>query len=212
MVLPATLTAQRERLPTLLLISGFTAVFVGYLSVWLPGPGVGLQFLGVELGEWVKFLGVGPNRDWFYAPPITLALMLIIWTTTWGNGRWQTWAMRGLAVAISFLAFPAIEDIVGPAREQYTGRVYQIFFVLLLALLSGLAGNRLAKQWPYLPWLLLAIVGVVGAIGPTWMYWQIFPYVSQLVGVPVGIGWGVWLNGLGHGVVTAVALWQLREM
>jgi hypothetical protein len=211
MVLPTTLTTQRERLPTLLLIGGLTAVFVGYLSVWLPGPGVGLQFLGVELGEWVKFLGVGPNRDWFYAPPITLALTLIFWTMTWPNGRWQTWVVRGLAVVISFLAFPALEDVMSLAREQYTGRIYQILLVFLLALLSGLAGKDLTVRWPGLPWLMMAVVGLVGAVGPTWMYWQIFPFVSRIVGLPVGIGWGVWLNGLGHGLVTAVTLWQLRE-
>ena len=40
-----------------LLLLGFTAVFIGYLSVWLPGPAAGLSFLGVELGEWIKFMG-----------------------------------------------------------------------------------------------------------------------------------------------------------
>ena len=194
---------------SLLLISGLTAVFVGYLSVWLRGPGVGLQFLGVELGEWVKFLGVGQNRDLFYLPPITLGLMLAVWTMGWPNGRWQTWAVRGLAVLVSLLAFPALEDLLGAAREQYTGRVYLIGLVLAVALLSGLVGPALAGQRPWLPWLLLALLGLAGAIAPTWMYGQIAPYVSGVIGMPVGIGWGVGLNLGGHLLVTAVAFWQL---
>ncbi|MBK7179447.1 MAG: hypothetical protein IPH82_20095 [Chloroflexi bacterium] len=46
---------RNPHLPAALIALGLTAVFVGYLAVWLPGPAVGLQFLGVELGEWVKF-------------------------------------------------------------------------------------------------------------------------------------------------------------
>jgi hypothetical protein len=198
--------------PSLLLILGLTAVFVGYLSVWLPGPGVGLQFLGVELGEWVKFLGVGARRDWFYAPPITLGLMLALWTMMWPNGRWQTWAARGVAVLISLLAFPALEDLLGEARAQYMTRIYLIGLVMVVALLSGPVGNRLAGRWPRLPWLLLAAVGLVGAIGPLWMYGQIRPYVSQIIGLSVGTGWGVWLNVGGHLLVTAVALWQAMRI
>ncbi|MBK8984871.1 MAG: hypothetical protein IPM39_02130 [Chloroflexi bacterium] len=196
--------------PSFLVMLGLTAVFVGYLSVWLPGPAVGLQFLGVELGEWVKFLGVGQKRNLFYLPPITLGLMLALWTMSWPNGRWQTWAARGLAVLVSLLAFPAIEDVfvLGAAREQYTGRIYLIGLVLAVALFSGLAGPLAARR-PWLPWLLLAFVGLVGAIAPTWMVGQVAPYVSQVIGLPVGVGWGVWLNGVGHGLVTAVALWQL---
>lgn len=194
------------------LVAGLTAVFVGYLSVWLPGPGVGLQFLGVELGEWVKFLGVGPNRDLFYLPPITLGLLLVVLTMDWPNGRWQTWAMRGLGVAVSVLAFPALEDILGVARQEYTGRIYLIGLVLAAALFSGLVGPLLARRWPWLPYLLLALLGLLGAIGPTWLYWQVAPYVAGLVGQPIGVGWGVWLNLVGHGLVTAVSLWWLFRL
>ncbi|MBK7918930.1 MAG: hypothetical protein IPJ94_22245 [Chloroflexi bacterium] len=200
---------RNPQLPTALIALGLTAVFVGYLAVWLPGPAVGLQFLGVELGEWVKFLGVGQNRDLFYLPPITLGLMLAVWTMVWPNGRWQTWAARGLAVVVSLLAFPALEDLLGASREQYTGRIYLIGLVLAAALLSGLVGTKLAARRPWLPWLLLALVGLLGAAAPTWMYWQVAPYVSQVIGLPVGVGWGVWFNVAGHGLVTAVAVWQL---
>ena len=117
---------------------GFTAVFIGYLTVWLPGPGVGLSFLGIEMGEWFKFLGLGGRRDIFYFPPISLSLMLAVWTITWPQNNWQAWAIRALAVLVSLLAFPAIEDITGPVREQYTLRVILIAMVAIVALLSGI--------------------------------------------------------------------------
>ena len=123
-----------RRYSLILLSLGFTAIFIGYLSVWLIGPGAGLSFLGVEMGEWFKFLGLGARRDLFYLPPVTLGLLLAIWTVTWpqqGGFDWRAWAVRALAVLVSLLAFPAIEDISGPVREQYTTRVILIGMVIV---------------------------------------------------------------------------------
>jgi hypothetical protein len=190
-----------------LLMLCFTAIFIGYLNVWLPGPGVGLTFLGIEMGEWFKFLGLGARRDLFYLPPITLSLMLLIWTITWSRQGWQAWIMRIIAVTISLLAFPAIEDISGPVSEQYMLRVLLIGVVVLVALLCGFwhpTGKR--KR---LPWLLLALLGLIGAFLPTWIYMIVRPFASQIMGVPIGIGVGVLLNGVGHILVTVVSLFQI---
>lgn len=201
-------TQNQERL----LLAGLTAVFVGYLSVWLPGPAAGLQFLGVELGEWIKFLGVGAIRDLFYLPPIILGLMLAVLTMGWENGRWQTWLMRGLALLVSLLAFPALEDVMGAFRSQYLLRVALIGLVGLTVILVTLLGKKLVAKWAWLPWLLLAILGLVGAVLPLWYYVsQVQPYVSNVFGVPVGVGWGLILYTVGCGGVTAVSLWQLKR-
>ena len=189
------------------LILGFTAIFVGYLSVWLVGPGAGLSFLGIELGEWLKFIGLGGRRDFFYLPPITLGAMLALWTMIWAVQDWRAWAMRGLAVLISLLAFPAIEDISGPVREQYTTRVFLIGCVMLLALLSAVWHPR--GTWARLPWLLMALLAAVGLVLPAWLFLEIRPYLSDLFGQPVSAGIGFWLNGLGHGVVLVVCLLHL---
>lgn len=195
------------------LLLGFTAVFTGYLTVWLPGPAAGLSFLGLELGEWVKFMGVGPERNRFYLPPITLALMLVLWTLPWANGRWQTWATRGLAILTSLLAFPALEDITGPAMPEYLPRLQWIALVLLAAAATAVLGRTSSRETrAWLCWLLLALLGLLGAVQPTRIYLQIQPAISQLFGVPVPIGWGVWLNGVGHLMVTAVSLWQLAQL
>lgn len=201
-------TQNQERL----LLAGLTAVFIGYLSVWLPGPAAGLQFLGVELGEWIKFLGVGAIRDLFYLPPILLGLMLAVLTMGWENGRWQTWVMRGLAVLVSLLAFPALEDVTGAFRSQYLLRVALIGLVVLTVFLVALFGKKLVANWAWLPWVLLAILGFIGAALPLWYYLsQVRPYVSGVLGVPVGVGWGLILYTVGCLGITAVSLWQLRR-
>ncbi len=192
-----------------LLAAALTAVFTGYFAVWLPGPAAGLRFIGVEIGEWIKFLGVGPGRNWFYLPPITLGLMLSLLTLTGENGRFQNWAMRGLAVAVSLLAFPAVEAVRFEPASEWQFRLALVGFVLLIALLTGLLAKIALPHW--LPWLLLAIVGLAGAIGPTWFYLAARPVVSQVLGLPVGIGAGVWLSGAGHLGVTVIALAVMRD-
>lgn len=196
-------TENQERL----LLAGLTAVFIGYLSVWLPGPAAGLQFLGLELGEWIKFLGVGAIRDLFYLPPIILGLMLAVLTMGWENGRWQTWMMRGLALLVSLLAFPAFEDVVGNYRSQYLLRVALIGLVGLTVVLAALFGKKLVTKWAWLPWVLLSVLGLVGAALPLWYYLsQVRPYVSGVLGVPVGVGWGLILYTAGCLVITAVSM------
>ncbi len=193
------------------LLAGFTAVFIGYLTVWLPGPAAGLQFLGVELGEWAKFLGMNTRRNLFYLPPITLSLMLVTLTIVWDNRRWQTWVMRGLAVALALLAFPALEDLLGPARSEYLPRVGWIGLTLAWAVTVSLVSWRWGKRpWPAkLMWLLLLLLGLAGAIIPTQVYLEVRPFVAGLLGEPLGVGPGVWLNGAGHLLVAAISGVQL---
>jgi hypothetical protein len=197
----------------LLLLLGFSAVFTGYLTVWLRGPGAGLSFLGIEMGEWFKFLGVGARRDLFYLPPILLGLMLAFWTMTWpepDSHAWRAWIVRGLAMLVSLLAFPAVEDITGPVRQQYTLRVWLIGLVILLALLSGFW--RLRGPWRMLPWMMLVILGVLGAGLPTWLFLQVQPFLASILGVPVRAGIGLWLNLLGNLLLVLGVLLQIGPL
>lgn len=186
-----------------------TTILVGYLSAWLVGPAAGLSFLGLEIGEWVKFFGVGWQRDYFYLPPITLGLMLTLMTVNWENGRFHTWAMRGTAVLVSLLVFPAIEDLTGPSRNQYILRVILIGVVAITAVLSAVAAQNRPVRWH---WFLLMGLGVLGLVLPTWMLvWEIRPFVSQTLGVSVGVGVGAWLNGVGHLLVLVVSFLEIRD-
>lgn len=187
---------------------GLTALFIAYFLVWLPGPGVGLSLIGVELGEWIKFLGVGFGRNWFYAPPIVLGLLLALWTATWPNRRWQTWLARALAVVVALLAFPAVAAIAAEPPSEWLLRLALIGVVVaaggVAAVLAGRGGSAGAV------WLAMATVATVGVIGPTWQYLAVRPVVAAALRQPVGIGPGVWLNALGGALLTAVCLLAFR--
>jgi hypothetical protein len=188
-----------------------TAVLLAYFLPWLPHPAVGLRLIGLEMGEWVKFLPqvqsgeVAAGRNLFYLPPITLGLMLALWTAGWPNGRWQTWVMRGLAVFVSLLAFPALEAIRDEPSGEWLLRLLLIAGVALVAVLSGLGGRLPAR----LPWLLIFLLALPGAALPTWAYLAVRPVIADWLRAPIGIGPGVWLNLLGHLGLGLVALPRL---
>lgn len=193
------------------LVIGITAVFLGYLSVWIPGPAAGLQFIGVEVGEWLKFLGVGPIRNVFYLPPITLSSIMLLLTVGWGNGRWQTWLWRLIACALALLSFPALEDIRGGSNGEYVPRIWLIGAVFLLfGVITLWEWREREGRFRSLAYLFCAIIGIIGLAYPTWLYSEVRPAISLVMGQAVGVGFGVWLNGLGHLALVIVAVNLMR--
>mgnify|MGYP000844273199 FL=1 len=187
---------------------GLTAIFIAYFLVWLPGPGAGLSLIGVELGEWIKFLGVGGGRNWFYVPPITLGLLLTLWTATWPNRRARTWLARGLAVAVALLAFPAVAAITSEPPSEWLLRLVLIGAVAAVAVLAALLAARpKLAAWV---WLGMGAVAVAGAVGPTAQYLAVRPVIAGALMQPLGIGAGVWFNALGHALVAVVGLAAFR--
>lgn len=192
---------------------GFTLALLGYLMVWLPQMAAGLSLLGVELGEWIKFTpqmraGTLPDRNLLYLPPITLGLWLTGWTWTWPERRWQTWLARALALATALLAFPALEAILDEPAGAWRLRLLGVGLVAAAVGLSpGL--RRLPPAWRAAGG---CAVGLVGVLLPTWAYLALRPVAAELLRAPVGIGPGVYLNGVGHLLLAGVALagWRSR--
>ena len=203
-------------MPQTFLFLAFVAIFVGYFMVWLPHETAGLSFIGLEMGEQAKFLPavregqILPDRSLFYLPPITLALMIVLLAARWPNRRWQTWAARVLAIAVSLLAFPALEAL-GTDSAEWLWRILMILSVVLVAVMSSVAGRRLSSR---VLWLLILLVALAGAILPTWAFQSVRPLFASLLLTDVGIGPGVWLNGAGHllaAVIAAIGFSRVRN-
>ena len=191
-----------------ILYASLTAILLAYWLVWLPGPVAGLQLIGLEMGEWVKFLPevragqISTGRDLFYLPPILLGLLVALVTVGWPN-RWQTWFVRLVAIAVSWLAFPSLDAIRFEPRSEWLLRLVLVGMVVLVAVATyGLRGKIAAALPP-----LLAVIALAGAILPTWAYLAMRPAIINALARPVGFGPGFWLNGLGFGVAAAVFLW-----
>lgn len=192
-----------------LLFVGLTAILAGYLMVWLPGPSAGLQLIGIEVGEWIKFLGIGAGRNWFYLPPIVIGLTLALLAATWPNGRIQTWMARGLAIAAAMLAIPALAAIQLEPPSEWLARLLAIALVGVVALAGAIPAQRWRdSDWI---WLLVVAVALAGAIVPTVQYLIVRPAAEASLLRPVGVGVGVWLNAIGSLLVAAVALAEISR-
>jgi hypothetical protein len=196
-----------------LLWLGFTMILAGYLMVWLPQPVVGLSLIGLEMGEWIKFLpqvqaGTMPDRNVFYLPPILLGLMMAVWTAGWPNGRWQSWAMRGLAVLVSLLAFPSIEAIRFEPSGEWLLRLGLIAIVGVTAVLSSM----LDRLPPIVPPVLILLFALMNLVLPTWAYLSMRPVIADLLQTAVGFGPGLVLHVFGNMLgIAAVGLVLLRR-
>lgn len=192
---------------------GLALILVGYFLPWLPNPAAGLSFIGLEIGEWVKFVPqvqmgeITPGRDLFYLPPITTGLILALLTAGWPNRRWQTWAMRGLAILVSLLAFPSLDAIRFEPASEWQARLLLVGLVMLVALLSSVLGTpgRGRRLIPYL----ITLVALLGASLPTWTFLAMLPAIRTLLG-PVAAGPGLWLNLAGHLWIAGLALAHSR--
>lgn len=190
------------------LYASLTAILLAYWLVWMPGPVAGLQLIGLEMGEWVKFLPevragqISAGRDLFYLPPVLLGLLVALITVGWPH-RWQIWFVRLVAIAVGWLAFPSLDAIRFEPHSEWLLRLVLVGMVVLVAVGSyGLKGKIAAALPP-----LLAVIALAGAILPAWAYLAMRPAIINALARPVGFGPGFWLNGLGFGVAAAVFLW-----
>jgi hypothetical protein len=200
---------------TLIRIS-FTIILLGYFLVWLPQPVAGLSFIGLELGEWVKFLPqarqgeILPSRNFFYLPPVTLGAMMALWTVRWSNRRWRTWVIRGTALLISLLALPAIESFLYEPVSQWILRLLFIGVVPIAILLATTYASKESVP-DTIPWVYFVGLGLIGALFPLWIYLAIRPVVGEIIGSKVGFGVGILLNILGHGLLGALGMIYLSR-
>ena len=194
----------RTQLPSLALTLGV----LGYLWPWLSHPAAGLTLIGLDVGEWSKFLpqmqaGQLPNRDYFYLPPITLGLALV-WLSV-GRRGWRPWMLRGLGVLVSLLAVPMLEIIRFEEASQWRPRLMLIGLVMVMGAISPWLNQKVAAVG-------LLLVGLIGLLWPTWAAVALRPVMAEWVGGGVSLGLGVYANGLAHGALAAVGWANLRSM
>ncbi|MGB1252167.1 MAG: hypothetical protein ACPG8W_16225 [Candidatus Promineifilaceae bacterium] len=190
---------------------GIALTFVAYFMVWMPNQAAALSIIGQEIGEWVKFLPevragqVGLGRNWFYAPPLTLAALTLLWTRNW-PARWQSWVMRAAAFVLCWPAFPVITLILNEARSEWLLRVTLVLATGVLAVFAG----QFAKLSSQVVWGLGMGLAVLGGVMPLLAYLAHRPIIAAYLNAPLGIGIGVWTNLLGHSLI-AGALWHARR-
>ena len=200
---------MRAQKSVLLFSLACTMIVVGYFQAWIPHKGVGLTLTGAEFGDWIKFLpefkyGPAPfDRHWLYLPPITVSLALILSTIPLAN-RWQSWAVRLVAIGIALLALPSLPIILTESSANWLERVSWIGFVVLVALLTPWV-PQLSRLAIAALWIVLALIG---GVLPIYGVWKIRPMLDYWLHQSTPIGIGVWLNLAGHAFLLIVGIVQ----
>ena len=58
----------------------------------------------------------------------------------------------------------------------------------------------------------MVVLGVLGAALPSWLFLQVQPFLSDILGVSVNAGMGFWLNVLGNTLVFAISLFRVSAL
>ncbi len=205
--------APSSALKWLIPICGFI-VLAGYFGPWVNHRDAGLVIMGLDLGEYVKFLPVVRHgqvtvwREGFYLPLVatSLAFSLVAFRVELRYG----WPARGLLLGTAMVA---AFNLLPPAwiptrlitpefRLQTTALGICMGCVLLSPFLSLIP--RLADS------VGIAVIGVAAIYFPVTGFLHVLPNIAELYREPVQIGWGMPLTVVGI-VGLAISFWITPE-
>lgn len=211
-------TVWRPRLALALAAAGLGLIVLGYWGAWLLHPAAGLNILGIDLAEYVKFVPevrsgqVSLRREIFYAPLVSLSLGLTLLATIH-----RPRLPLPLRLLILALAVPPALALLPPAWTPALLRTPE-FRAQTLAIGLLLAAALLAPLWRrFLPdpargLLLLALAGLpFPAIAA---FQRLLPALAALYNHPLAPGPALFRLGLGAGLLAAgglLMLWPARR-
>lgn len=213
------LVSRLPNLTTLLLPLGALLAFLGYAGPWVDHRVAGLTILGLDLGEYVKFLPqvrAGTTQLWregFYLPlvAVSLTLSLCAWRT---DVRWlptatdnsltpspsppQTLSLLGwLLTALQVLAaIIAALNLLPPAwtpQRMLTPEFQQQSAALLLCLGAVALGPFLALLPRLVTGLLVLLLNMWAAVVPVQQFVAVLPEIATLYNHPLVPGWGLYM-------------------
>jgi len=193
-----TRTARTITLAAVLL--GLAALALGYWGRWISHPAAGLNILGVDLPEYVKFVpearygAISINRLVFFGPPVALALGLILFASM--RLHLSIW-LRGLA---GVLAVPVALSMLPPAWTPGLLMTPE-FRAQTLAIMALSAAVFLIPLWKALlpDWLRGGLFIFVGLL--PWpalsAFYKLLPALEKLYSHPLKPGPGVFFLAIG---------------
>ena len=214
---------------------GALIAFLGYVGPWVDHRVAGLAILGLDLGEYVKFLPqvrAGTTSLWregFYLPLMAVSLTLslcawrreLYWPPTCGsaNGLGELAhdltrsALHWLLVALHVIgAIAATLNLLPPAwtpQRMTTPEFQQQAAALALCLLAVAFGPFLALLPRRLAGALILLLCLPAAIVPVQQFLAVLPEIAAIYNHPLTPGWGMYVMLLGLLLLALLSVWLL---
>jgi hypothetical protein len=194
--------AARGAILRLLLAAGALAAFFGYVGPWVDHRVAGLAILGLDLGEYVKFLplvragATGLWREGFYLPlvAVSLALSLCIWRPEFRwRPAWLGWLLLALGVCG---AIAAALNLLPPAwtpSRMLTPEFRQQSLAIGLCLAAVAFGPFLALLPRLVTGLAVLLLSAAAAVVPVLQFLRVLPEIGGLYNDTLVPGWGMYL-------------------
>ena len=199
-------TALRWLLPATI---GVT--LAGYFGPWVGHKAAGLVIMGLDLGEYVKFLTpvrsgqIALWREGFYLPLVVASLAASL--LAFRRELRYPWPVRGVLLATAIVAALNLLPPAWTPQRMLTPEFRQQAIALVLCLAAVAFSPLLAL----LPRRLVAVAVAAGAIGaavvPARQFLAVLPTITDLYHQLLSPGWGLWLGAGGSLALAGVALW-----
>ena len=189
-----------------LLPLGALLAFWGYVGPWVDHRVAGLAILGLDLGEYVKFLPLvrgGTTSLWregFYLPlvAISLALSLCTWRP---ELRWPRPAVAWLMIALQVIgAIVAALNMLPPAwtpQRMVTPEFQQQLAAILLCLAAVAFGPFLALLPRLVSGVIVVLLSAAAAVVPAIQFVRVLPQIATLYNHNLVPGWGMYVMLIG---------------
>jgi hypothetical protein len=196
----------------ILLPLGALLAFMGYIGPWVDHRVAGLAILGLDLGEYVKFLPqvrAGSTSLWregFYLPLIAISLALSL--CTWRPElRWRQPFVAWLMIAVQVIgAIVAALNMLPPAwtpQRMLTPEFQQQSAAIVLCLSAVAFGPFLALLPRLVAGLIVLLLSAVAAVVPFVQFLRVLPEIATLYNHELVSGWGMYLMLAGLVMVMA---------
>ena len=199
-------TYLRWLLPAALIVT-----LAGYFGPWVGHKVAGLVIMGLDLGEYVKFLTpvragqIALWREGFYLPLVVASLAASLFA--FRRELRYPWVVRGLLLAVAVVAALNLLPPAWTPQRMLTPEFRQ----QAIALAFCLAAMAFSPLLALLPRRLVAVVvtagAVVAAFVPARQFLAVLPTIAELYHQPLTPGWGLWLCAGGLLALAGAALW-----
>ena len=184
----------------------------GYYGPWVPHRAAGLVVVGLDLGEYVKFLpqvasgAVRLHRELFYLPLLAGSVSGALFASRRALPSWGRTLSALAAIPLALAMLPPAWNPAVLATAEFRIQVIAIAVCLLLIM----PGIFLTRHLPDRQALaIIAMLAAAAAVIPAWEFLKVRPEIEQLYTHALPLGWGWWATLLGNLSASAVALASL---